>query len=93
MHIEICCSNTNYSQARSAVRLYLSSQNNTLFTHTDISLLRKCVNVLSLAPNRYINVVGPNNDPRTRFVIKTLLHLGVSVGQINLNMPLAAQAA
>ncbi len=89
MHIEICCSNANQPSPRRAIRIYLSTQAHALFTHTDISLLRRCVNALSMAPNRYINVVSPNNDPRTRFVIKTLLHLGVSIGQISLNKRLA----
>ena len=85
MRLEILKPSPASTQPVCAIKLCLQAQSNTLVTHEDLALLRRCANALQMSPNRIVNVVAESDNTRARYVIKTLLHLGVSIGQITLN--------
>lgn len=54
-----------------------------LVTHNELAALRNCSRVISADPNRFVYVVAPAEKKQTNFIIRTLMHLGVSCGQIS----------
>ena len=56
-----------------------------LATHREIAVLRRCSEFLHNEPNRVVHIVAPSHHKQIEFFEKTLMHLGVSCGQINLN--------
>lgn len=61
----------------------LGMQENVLVTHEHLRKLRQCVEHIQGKKDRKLYVVAQRNNPQVKFLIKTLLHLGVSCGQIN----------
>ena len=56
-----------------------------LATHREIAILRRCSEFLLNEPNRVVHIVASAHYKQIEFIEKTLMHLGVSCGQINLN--------
>jgi len=56
-----------------------------LATHREIAELRQCSEFLRNEPNRVVHIMAPSHHKQGDFIEKTLMHLGVSCGQINLN--------
>lgn len=56
-----------------------------LATHREIAELRHCSEFLHNEPNRVVHIVAPSKHKQGDFIEKTLMHLGVSCGQIKLN--------
>ena len=65
----------------------LKLKQHVLATHRELGILRRCAEMLrdeSPSP-RMIHVVGMANPQKTNFIVNTLLHLGVSCGQIKVS--------
>lgn len=60
-----------------------------LATHREIALLRQCSEFLHNEPNRVVHIVASRHHKHRKFIEKTLMHLGVSCGQINTGTPMA----
>ncbi len=58
------------------------TKDNILATYRDLVNLRQCSEYLCGKENRVVRIVSPENKKHTDFIVKTLLHLGVSCGQI-----------
>ena len=56
-----------------------------LATHHELSVLRRCVEMLREQSPRFIHVVANSNKQKTKFIVNTLMHLGVSCGQIKVS--------
>ena len=56
-----------------------------LATHREIAILRRCSEFLLNEPNRVVHIVASAHHKQCEFIEKTLMHLKVSCGQINLN--------
>ncbi len=54
-------------------------------THREIVELRRCSEFVRNEPNRVVHIVAPKHPKQRIFYKKTLMHLGVSCGQINLD--------
>lgn len=56
-----------------------------LATHQELSILRGCADMMREKSPRFIHVVANANKQKTKFIVNTLLHLGVSCGQIKVS--------
>jgi hypothetical protein len=56
-----------------------------LATHRELGILRRCAEMLRGQSNGFIHVVATTNKQKTNFIVNTLLHLGVSCGQIKVS--------
>ena len=55
-------------------------------TQRELAVLRRCSELVRSHPERVVHIVATaQNNRRSRFVENTLLHLGVSCGQIKLD--------
>ena len=56
-----------------------------IFTTSDeLTLLRRCADSIKDQPNRSLKIVAQDCNNKIAFITKTLIHLGVSCGQINM---------
>lgn len=72
------------SQAVYGVCLNLKDQ--VVATHREFGILRRCADILASNPDQELHILSPGNMVRTRYIVKTLMHLGVSCGRINVNL-------
>lgn len=63
----------------------LNIKEHVLATHKELAILRQCSKLLHEAPDRRLCIVSSTKQNQTTFIVKTLLHLGVSCGQIEVN--------
>lgn len=63
----------------------LKLKQHVLATHRELSILRRCADMLKNRSPRIIHVVATANQQKTNFIVNTLLHLGVSCGQIKVS--------
>jgi hypothetical protein len=56
-----------------------------LATHQELSILRSCADMMREKSPRFIHVVANANKQKTKFIVNTLMHLGVSCGQIKVS--------
>lgn len=63
----------------------LNIKEHVLTTHRELAILRRCSEVLRAEPKRKLLILSPAHQVKTNFIVKTLLHLGVSCGQIEVN--------
>jgi hypothetical protein len=61
----------------------LNVKDHILATHRELALLRRCSDYLRDNPGRVVHIVAEEKKKHTNFIINTLLHLGVSCGQID----------
>ena len=54
-------------------------------THSELAILRRCAELVNDKPNQVIHVISPLKTQHTNFIVKTLMHFGVSCGQISVN--------
>lgn len=64
----------------------LNLQDHVIATHREFAILRQCANTLSEKPGQVIHIFSPGNMARTKYLVKTLMHLGVSCSQINVDL-------
>lgn len=60
----------------------INVQDPVVATHREIAILRRCSEFLLDKPHRMVSIVSLQKNKRSDFIHKTLLHLGVSCGQI-----------
>ncbi|KPJ90352.1 MAG: hypothetical protein AMJ53_13805 [Gammaproteobacteria bacterium SG8_11] len=63
----------------------LKLKRHVLATHQELSILRRCAEMLQGQSRGIIHVVYTANKQKTNFIVNTLLHLGVSCGQIKVS--------
>ncbi|WP_455200374.1 hypothetical protein [Kaarinaea lacus] len=61
----------------------LNIKEHVIATHQELAILRRCATVACEKPNQVIHVVSANKTKHTSFIVKTLIHFGVSCGQIS----------
>lgn len=54
-------------------------------THQELSIMRRCAEMLQEGTSRIIHVIAARNRRKTDFIVNTLMHLGVSCGQIKVS--------
>lgn len=64
-------------------QLLLGTQENVLVTHEHLKQLRQCAEHMQQAGGDKLYIIGSRNNPQVKFLVKTLIHLGVSCGQIH----------
>ena len=75
----------NFSHlAKSALwGICLNIKEHVIATHQELAILRRCATVACEKPNQVIHVVSADKTKHTNFIVKTLIHFGVSCGQIS----------
>ena len=75
----------NFSHlAKSALwGICLNIKEHVIATHQELAILRHCATVACEKPNQIIHVVSADKTKHTNFIVKTLIHFGVSCGQIS----------
>ena len=63
----------------------LNPKKQVVATHRELAVLRRCATLVTDAPDQVIHVVSPSTSRRTDFIVNTLMHFGVSCGQINVS--------
>ena len=52
-------------------------------THRELAILRRCAKLVNNEPGQVIHLISPLKTQQTNYIVKTLMHFGVSCGQIN----------
>jgi len=65
------------------VHVILGTQENVLVTHEHLKQLRHCAEHMQQQSGDKLYIIGTRNNPQVKFLVKTLIHLGVSCGQIH----------
>jgi len=60
----------------------LGMHENVLVTHEHLRKLRECAEIMRETKSNKLFVVATRNNPQVKFLVKTLIHLGVSCGKI-----------
>ena len=60
----------------------LSMKNKVVATHQELAMLRQCAENTLDRTNHVVHVISSNNQQQTYYLVKTLMHLGISCGQI-----------
>ncbi len=88
MSIDIHLINTSHQSASDVCPLprkkfSLHSSADIFITSDELSLLRHCAERIKDKPNISLRIIATNRNKKIAFIVKTLIHLGVSCGQIN----------
>jgi len=62
----------------------LSTKKQIIATHRDLAILRRCAKLVMSNPGQVVHVITPAQTPHAHYIATTLMHLGVSCGQIQL---------
>ncbi|WP_455208706.1 hypothetical protein [Kaarinaea lacus] len=86
---------TSFSQlAKNALWGFcLNIKEHVIATHQELAILRRCATLACDKPNQVIHVVSGDRTKHTKFIVNTLMHFGVSCGQINVRSGLQNEAA
>ena len=71
-------------QDQAGFKVCLDTDDNVLATHKELAILRHCSEMVRAQPDNRLRIVSPRRKPQTKFIVNTLMHLGVSCGQIEL---------
>lgn len=52
-------------------------------THYELAILRRCAKLVNSKPGQLVHVISPSQTPHTDYIVTTLMHFGVSCGQID----------
>ena len=63
----------------------LKLKRHVLATHQELRTLRRCAEMLQDKSRRIVHVVAATSQKKTDFIVNTLMHLGVSCGQIKIS--------
>jgi hypothetical protein len=63
----------------------LNLKEHVVATHRELALLRRCAKLAMDEPQQVIHVVSPDDTGRANYIVKTLMHFGVSCGQIKVS--------
>lgn len=61
---------------------HLNTSNQVIATHQELAMLRQCASQALQTPNHVVHVISSRNQQRTNYLVKTLIHLGISCGNI-----------
>ena len=81
MSIEIQILNTAAVSAVCIGKIMLISSKHILTTQDELALLRQCAEYIKTHPSRTLKIIDDHTN-KIAFIRKTLIHLGVSCGQI-----------
>lgn len=87
MSIEIHILNTAAVSAVCIGKIMLTASNHVLTTQDELALLRQCAEYIKDRPNCALKIIDNRSTNKLAFVCKTLIHLGVSCGQIITRRP------
>lgn len=79
----IPAANFSHLAKRALWGICLNIKEHVIATHQELAILRRCATVACEKPNQVIHVVSADKTKHTNFIVKTLIHFGVSCGQIN----------
>lgn len=71
----------------------LNIKEHVIATHQELAILRRCATLACDEPNQVIHVVANDKTKHTTFIVNTLMHFGVSCGQINVRSSLQDELA
>jgi len=77
--------------SNSVYGICLTLKRHVLATHRELSVLRRCAELLRDQSQRIIQVVAASNPQKADFIVSTLQHLGVSCGQIEIRAVVEAE--
>ena len=85
----------NFSQlAKNALwGICLNITEHVIATHQELAILRRCATIACEKPNQVIHVISGDKTKHTNFIVKTLIHFGVSCGQISVRPALQNEPA
>ena len=63
----------------------LNVREHVIATHQELAILRRCATVACEKPDQVIHLVSADKSKQTSFIVNTLIHFGVSCGQINVS--------
>jgi len=88
-------SSTGFSHlAKSALwGICLNIKEHIIATHQELAILRRCATLACDEPNQVVHVVANDKTKHTTFIVNTLMHFGVSCGQINVRSSLQDELA
>jgi hypothetical protein len=66
-----------------AYKVGIKLRKHILATHKELEILRSCSRLINLESNHKVYIVAPAGNKQTDFIIKTLMHFGVSCGRIS----------
>lgn len=82
-------SNTSFSDLTQhaiwGARLNMNRQ--IVATHQELAMLRQCAEHTRDRSRHVVHVITSNNEQQTYYLVKTLMHLGISCGQIIVRQP------
>ena len=61
-----------------------STKKQIIATHRDLAILRRCAKLVMSNPGQVVHVITPAQTQHAHYIATTLMHLGVSCGQIQL---------
>lgn len=86
-HLADIESKSFYKLAAQAVYgVCLNMKDQVIATHREFAILRRLANAMAKNPEQVIHILSPGNMARTKYIVKTLMHLGVSCGRINIDL-------
>lgn len=62
--------------------VYLNLQKHVCVTHRELAILRRYAELVRTMPNLVIHVYAAANRKKGNFIVDSLIHLGVSIGQV-----------
>lgn len=65
----------------------LNMENKVVATHQELAMLRQCAKHTLDKSNHVVHLITSNNQQQTYYLVKTLMHLGISCGQIIVRTP------
>lgn len=82
MGIEIQIISRSVPRTTCISKIIFPSSKHTLTNQDELALLRQCANSIKDHPQRSLKIIARGYQQKIAFIYKTLIHLGVSCGQI-----------
>jgi len=70
---------------KSVYGICLNIKKHVIATHRELAILRRCAKSLRAEPRQVVHIIAPEQQKQARFIANTLMHFGVSCGQIITN--------
>jgi hypothetical protein len=71
----------------------LNMKEHVIATHQELAILRRCATLACGEPDQIIHVISRDKSSHTKFIVNTLMHFGVSCGQIMVRSALRNETA
>ena len=79
-------SSITQSNSNEKFKIYLTIKDKVLITHTELTLLCRCAQLLRSKPQGMLYISASSSKKHLDYIRKTLIHFGVSCGQINITI-------